>query len=126
MNSSHSSTSYHIVRLFLNLPVSFQDEERVSKENPRARYIGVNQEQNVLEPGPKFDGNGISTAKYNVATFLPLFLFEMFSRVAYLYFLIQVGSFLALVFVLCRQISDTYCADLSRTLVGAIGPFVMI
>ena len=34
--------------------------------------------------------NGITTAKYNVATFLPIFLFEMFSRAAYLYFLLQV------------------------------------
>lgn len=37
-----------------------------------------------------FTGNVIKTAKYNVATFLPIFLFEMFSRAAYLYFLLQV------------------------------------
>ena len=35
--------------------------------------------------------NSIKTAKYNVATFLPIFLFEMFSRAAYLYFLLQVS-----------------------------------
>eukprot|EP00884_Botryococcus_braunii_P012316 jgi/Botrbrau1/21085/Bobra.0144s0083.1 len=35
----------------------------------------------------KFCNNAIHTAKYNVITFLPLFLFTMFSRVAYLYFL---------------------------------------
>ena len=35
--------------------------------------------------------NGIKTAKYNVVTFLPIFLFEMFSRAAYLYFLLQVA-----------------------------------
>jgi Phospholipid-translocating ATPase N-terminal len=34
--------------------------------------------------------NRVVTAKYNIVTFLPIFLFEMFSRVAYLYFLIQV------------------------------------
>lgn len=38
----------------------------------------------------KYVNNGISTAKYNVITFLPIFLFEMFSRAAYLYFLLQV------------------------------------
>jgi Phospholipid-translocating ATPase N-terminal len=37
-----------------------------------------------------FGGNAIKTAKYNVVTFLPIFLFEMFSRLAYLYFLAQV------------------------------------
>ena len=35
--------------------------------------------------------NKVITSKYNVVTFLPVFLFEMFSRVAYLYFLIQAG-----------------------------------
>lgn len=58
--------------------------------------------------------NKVVTSKYNVVTFLPIFLFEMFSRVAYLYFLIQaglswwsvvspysgIGSTLALLFVL--------------------------
>ena len=37
-------------------------------------------------------GNSIRTAKYNVATFVPIFLWTMFSRVAYLYFLCQVGA----------------------------------
>lgn len=37
-----------------------------------------------------FAHNMIKTAKYNPITFLPIFLFEMFSRVAYLYFLFQV------------------------------------
>ena len=39
---------------------------------------------------PPFMGNSIKTAKYNIVTFLPIFLFEMFSRAAYLYFLLQV------------------------------------
>lgn len=34
--------------------------------------------------------NRVVTAKYNAVTFLPRFLFEMFSRMAYLYFLLQV------------------------------------
>lgn len=37
-----------------------------------------------------FAPNNIKTAKYNLITFLPIFLFEMFSRAAYLYFLAQV------------------------------------
>ena len=36
-----------------------------------------------------FKHNSIKTSKYNPVTFLPIFLFEMFSRAAYLYFLIQ-------------------------------------
>ena len=39
-----------------------------------------------------FAANDIKTAKYNVATFLPKFLWEMFSRAAYLYFLFQVRA----------------------------------
>ena len=45
-----------------------------------------------LEGGKEVEGmqgNNVKTAKYNVATFLPIFLFEMFSRIAYLYFLLQ-------------------------------------
>ncbi|KAK9836118.1 hypothetical protein WJX81_002623 [Elliptochloris bilobata] len=36
-----------------------------------------------------FPGNSVRTSKYNVLTFLPIFLFTMFSRVAYLYFAAQ-------------------------------------
>lgn len=36
--------------------------------------------------------NKVVTSKYNVFSFLPIFLFEMFSRAAYLYFLLQVGA----------------------------------
>lgn len=46
-----------------------------------------------LDAGLANDGfctNRVVTAKYNVVTFLPIFLFEMFSRLAYLYFLLQV------------------------------------
>ncbi len=41
------------------------------------------------ETGRTFESNRVVTSKYNVITFLPIFLFEMFSRVAYLYFLLQ-------------------------------------
>ena len=46
-----------------------------------------------LSGGNEVEGlpvNSVKTAKYNVVTFLPIFLWEMFSRVAYLYFLLQV------------------------------------
>jgi Phospholipid-translocating ATPase N-terminal len=46
-------------------------------------------ELNGGKPNEGFPANSISTSKYNPVTFLPIFLFEMFSRVAYLYFLIQ-------------------------------------
>lgn len=36
-------------------------------------------------------GRCLSPLQYNVVTFLPYFLFEMFSRAAYLYFLLQAG-----------------------------------
>lgn len=45
-----------------------------------------------LEGGREVEGlqgNNVKTAKYNVVTFLPIFLFEMFSRIAYLYFMLQ-------------------------------------
>ena len=44
---------------------------------------------NALNEGYK--GNSIRTSKYNIITFLPFFLYFMFSRVAYLYFLGQVS-----------------------------------
>lgn len=37
------------------------------------------------------EDNRVVTSKYNIVTFLPIFLFEIFNRVAYLYFLIQAG-----------------------------------
>ena len=46
-----------------------------------------------IERGNEVEGhvpNSIRTAKYNAITFFPIFLVEMFSRVAYLYFLAQV------------------------------------
>ena len=46
-----------------------------------------------IERGNEVEGhvpNSIRTAKYNAITFFPIFLIEMFGRVAYLYFLAQV------------------------------------
>ena len=53
---------------------------------PDARTIPLNAERN-----PKgFVNNEIHTAKFGIVNFLPIFLFIMFRRVAYLYFLAQV------------------------------------
>jgi len=54
-------------------------------EDTRKIEIGV---PNYI-PDDAYCSNAIITAKYNVVTFLPIFLFKMFSRVAYLYFLLQ-------------------------------------
>lgn len=50
-------------------------------QGPRLIYLNDPAEQRV------FRGNHISTTKYNVATFLPKFLFEQFSKYANLFFL---------------------------------------
>ena len=55
------------------------------KKDAPTRVVHLNDGQ----PAGEFVGNGIKTAKYNFLTFLPLFLWEMFSRAAYFYFLIQ-------------------------------------
>ena len=75
-----------------------------------------------------FASNAIKTAKYNALTFLPRFLFEMFSRAAYLYFLLQAvlswipvvspfggwGSTLALLFVLAVAAVKALFEDVKR------------
>jgi hypothetical protein len=50
---------------------------------PRVVKLEEGNEMAGLEP------NSVRTAKYNVLTFAPIFLWEMFSRAAYLYFLVQ-------------------------------------
>lgn len=59
-------------------------------EDTRTRIIYSGPGQQAA-PGPEFESNKVVTSKYNIVTFLPIFLFEMFSRVAYLYFLLQAG-----------------------------------
>ena len=85
----------------------------------------------LLGPGAKNAGaapNAVSTAKYNVITFLPLFLFSMFTRAAYLYFLSQAalawwstvspfapfGPTLALSFVLAVAAAKALAEDWKR------------
>jgi Phospholipid-translocating ATPase N-terminal len=75
------------VRLLQTGPLAVPD---IDSSGTHSRYIPWNHHKG--QSSQKFDGNSVSTAKYDpyFVTFIPLFLFEMFSRVAYLYFLIQV------------------------------------
>ena len=54
-----------------------------------------------------FAKNNIKTAKYNLITFFPIFLFEMFSRAAYLYFLAQVCVFASCHILKCLMLHVT-------------------
>lgn len=74
----------------LGLTVPTDDSLSDSRESVPPRVVQLN-------PGPevqlrKFGSNSVHTAKYNIITFLPRFLFEQFSQVAYFYFLTQVCS----------------------------------
>jgi hypothetical protein len=53
--------------------------------------------------------NRVVTHKYNIVTFLPIFLFEMFSRTAYLYFLIQVGTFHFFILIIVEEGKGAIC-----------------
>lgn len=75
-----------------NNAVIIQDLEQwrgLEDEDPvgDARIIYAGQGASTVQQ--VYSGNDIHTAKYNLVTFLPIFLFTMFSRVAYLYFLSQ-------------------------------------
>lgn len=66
-------------------------EQGIDTSNQNSRYIpwtGQDDHPHLA----KLEGNAVSTAKYDryFITFIPKFLFEMFSRVAYVYFLFQV------------------------------------
>lgn len=67
-----------------------EHHSRRVEDVPQPRLVSIN------DPDAeklKAANNSIKTSKYNPITFLPVFLLEMFSRVAYLYFLIQVLVF---------------------------------
>ena len=59
--------------------------EPLPKKNNRILYINLHSETN--ENQSRFRKNDISTAKYNIITFLPKFLFEQFRRYANCFFL---------------------------------------
>jgi magnesium-transporting ATPase (P-type) len=62
---------------------NFQDEEPMPP-----RLFEVNTEFRSEQKDRVFKHNGISTAKYNCLTFLPLNLFHQFSKMANAYFLL--------------------------------------
>jgi len=58
-------------------------------DNQRMVFLNAQDDLEFQEELKHFAGNKVKTAKYNPVTFVPLFLFEMFSRAAYFYFLCQ-------------------------------------
>jgi Phospholipid-translocating ATPase N-terminal len=69
-----------------------ETNEPINPATTTARYIPWGIQHEAVQNVKEFRSNAVSTAKYDqyFITFIPRFLFEMFSRVAYLYFLIQV------------------------------------
>ncbi len=67
--------------------MTYYDCMQVKDLKGASRLVGLNKQPEG--PPQKFANNRIRTAKYNVVTFFPYFLFEMFKRAAYLYFLLQ-------------------------------------
>jgi magnesium-transporting ATPase (P-type) len=64
-----------------------EGEGLVEEVDPLLRSIAIGV-PNLIQKD-EYCNNAVVTAKYNVFTFLPIFLFKMFSRVAYVYFLFQ-------------------------------------
>lgn len=62
---------------------SLQGDGVPGEDNSRLVHLGGGANEG-------FATNTVITHKYNPVTFLPIFLYQMFSRVAYLYFLGQV------------------------------------
>ncbi|KAI8090920.1 uncharacterized protein B0P05DRAFT_463626 [Gilbertella persicaria] len=65
----------------------FRRNKRVTDGSPRTIYIN----SQPLNDQQKFISNSISTAKYNLFTFLPKFLYEEFSKSANVFFLFISG-----------------------------------
>lgn len=85
-SAEHTSSAVILV-----VALQSSDEHRIDTSNVHSRYIPWDRHDDhphLL----KFEGNAVSTAKYDryFITFVFKFLFEMFSRVAYVYFLFQV------------------------------------
>ena len=93
-------------------PMLQTENEQLDKSGTSSRYIPWNQPEDPNQPLKSYEKNAVSTAKYDTyfLTFIPLFLFEMFSRVAYLYFLIQVRLLLPFVNSMtwgCKVLQDS-------------------
>jgi hypothetical protein len=64
------------------------DELKKQLKETDRRIFEINTVFNKQDPDRQFKSNIITTAKYNMFTFLPLNLFEQFCKMANLYFLI--------------------------------------
>ena len=71
------------------LPAQFENNKETNRQ--RMVFMNARDDEDFQEDLKKFASNRVRTAKYNIFNFAPLFLFEMFSRAAYFYFLCQVG-----------------------------------
>ena len=75
----------------MKMESSSSGKQSGKSQHPAVREIHFEPKE-VLNPNIMYkETNKVVTSKYNLVTFLPIFLFEMFTRVAYLYFLIQAG-----------------------------------
>lgn len=88
LNESEGRSDFDIRRIFRKVKNtvtgnSFKNIDENMPNGPRQIYV-----MDHASNAPfKYYGNYISTTKYNVATFLPKFLFEQFSKYANLFFL---------------------------------------
>lgn len=64
------------------------NEDDDDKVETSFRIIYLNDE--IKNEQQRFKGNSISTAKYNIATFMPKFLLEQFRKAANVFFLFTV------------------------------------
>ncbi|KAJ8950664.1 hypothetical protein NQ314_007794 [Rhamnusium bicolor] len=89
----------------------------IDRETEESGYTPANAEQRVIfinraqPPVPKFVNNRVSTAKYSLLRFIPLFLFEQFRRWANVFFLM---------IALLQQIPDVSPTGRYTTLVPLI------
>lgn len=79
--------SFNRRRLSIKSKSSWKSLFNRKKENLGPRIIQINQP----ETNQGFITNSVSTAKYNLATFLPKFLYEEFSKTANIFFLFISG-----------------------------------
>lgn len=93
-NKSFNRTRFFWKKRFTMQDVFFWRKKKVNDNSPRIIYVN-NPEMNLQQ---KFVGNRVSTAKYNIFTFLPIFLYVEFSKAANIFFL----------FISCIQVKKLY------------------
>lgn len=88
LNETEGRSDFDIRRIFRKIKNtvsgnSFKNIDETIHKGPRQIHIM----DHVANSSHKYYGNYISTTKYNIATFIPKFLFEQFSKYANLFFL---------------------------------------